>query len=143
MKSADSKSVVFVAEPESAPPARAHSYARPDDMFDAGKSWREALLEYNRSAKSNPLGLYPAYRLYKNQIYERLVDRLGLNNVYLSADVGLFVRVVLFPMDGMQHDGKWANGGKQQSADVGASGDFAVKLQLIERFCRNSFGKDG
>ena len=65
MKSADNKSVVFVAEPESAPPTRAHSYARPDDMFDVGKSWREALLEYNRSAKSNPLGLYPAYRLYK------------------------------------------------------------------------------
>lgn len=90
MKSADSKSVVFVAEPEPAPTARAHSYVRPDDMFDAaGKSWREALLEYNRSAKSNPLGLYPAYRLYKNQIYERLVDRLGLDNVYiLSAGWG-------------------------------------------------------
>jgi hypothetical protein len=98
MKSADSKSVVFVAEPESAPPPRAHSYARPDDMFDAGKSWREALLEYNRRAKSNPLGLYPAYRLYKNQIYERLVDRLGLNNVYiLSAGWGLIRADFLTP----------------------------------------------
>jgi hypothetical protein len=35
------------------------------------------------------------------------------------------------------------DGRKQQSADVGGSGDFAVKLQLIERFGRNSFGKDG
>jgi hypothetical protein len=98
MKSADSKSVVFVAEPKSAPPPRAHSYARPDDMFDAGKSWREALLDYNRRAKSNPLGLYPAYRLYKNQIYERLVDRLGLNNVYiLSAGWGLIRADFLTP----------------------------------------------
>jgi hypothetical protein len=31
----------------------------------------------------------------------------------------------------------------QQSADVGGSGDFAVKLQLIERFGRISFRKDG
>jgi hypothetical protein len=81
MKSAEGKSVVFVGKPESAPPAHAHSYARPDDLSDAGKSWREALLEYNRTAKNNPLGLYPAYRLYKNQIYERLVDRFGLKNV--------------------------------------------------------------
>jgi hypothetical protein len=32
--------------------------------------------------------------------------------------------------------------GKQQSADVGGSGDFAVELQLIERFGRNCLGED-
>jgi len=30
-----------------------------------------------------------------------------------------------------------------KAADVGGSGDFAVKLQLIERLGRNCFGKDG
>lgn len=53
MKSADGKPVVFVAERESVPPASAHSYARPDDMSNGGKSWREALQEYNRTA--NPI----------------------------------------------------------------------------------------
>ena len=43
----------------------------------------------------------------------------------------------------MQHDGKWSNGGKQQSANVGGSRDFAVELQLIECLGRNCFWKDG
>ena len=43
-------------------------------------------------------------------------------------------------MDGMQHYGERCDGGKEQSADVGGSGDFAVKFQLIERFGRSCFG---
>ena len=62
---------------------------------------------------------------------------------YLGTDVCLLVRIVRFPMDGMQHNGERCDGGKQQSADVGGSGDFAVKLQLIERFGRNCFGENG
>jgi hypothetical protein len=98
MKSSDGKPVVFVAEPASAPAGHACRYARPDDISDAGKSWRESLLEYNRTAKNNPLGLYPAYRLYKNPIYERFVDRFGLQNVFiLSAGWGLIGADFLTP----------------------------------------------
>ena len=49
-------------------------------------------------SNDNPLGLYPAYRLYRNPIYERLVDRLGLQNVYiLSAGWGLIWADFLTP----------------------------------------------
>jgi hypothetical protein len=67
-------------------------------MSGAGTSWRETLLEYNRTAKKNPLGLYPAYRLYQNKIYERLVARFSLQNVYiLSAGWGLIGADFLTP----------------------------------------------
>jgi hypothetical protein len=79
-----------VAEPASAPANQHCRYARPDDVSDVGRSWRHFLVEYNQNAKDNPLGLYPAYRLYKNPVYERLVDRFGLPNVYiLSAGWGI------------------------------------------------------
>ena len=53
-------------------------------------SWRDVLLKYNETAKDNPLGLYPAYQLYENRTYGRLVDRFGSQNVYiLSAGWGL------------------------------------------------------
>lgn len=98
MKSPDGKPVVFVAEPESAPASNVCRYARPDDTTGAGKSWRELLLEYNSAAKNNPLGLYPAYRLYKNPIYEGLVDRFGLGSVFiLSAGWGLIGANFLTP----------------------------------------------
>lgn len=92
------KPVVFVANPESAPPDSAHIYARPDDLSDRGKSWREVLLEYNEIAGYNPLGLYPAYQLYENRTYARLVDRFGLRKVYiLSAGWGLIRADFLTP----------------------------------------------
>lgn len=98
MKSADGRPVVFVAEPASAPADQQCRYARPDDLSDTGKSWRQRLLEYNRNAGGNPLGLYPAYRLYRNPLYERLVDRFGLQNVYiLSAGWGLIAADFLTP----------------------------------------------
>jgi hypothetical protein len=98
MKSPGGKPIVFVAEPESAPADDACRYARPDDVSANGKSWRESLVEYNRTPKDNPLGLYPAYRLYKNPIYERFVDRFGLQNVFiLSAGWGLIGADFLTP----------------------------------------------
>jgi hypothetical protein len=49
-------------------------------------------------ACDNPLGLYPAYRLYGNPVYERLVDRFGLQKVYiLSARWGLIRADFLTP----------------------------------------------
>jgi hypothetical protein len=96
--SASGTPVVFVARPELAPASSAHLYARPDDPSGNGKSWREMLSAYNERPDNNPLGLYPAYRLYENRAYGRLVDAFGLENVYiLSAGWGLIGAAFLTP----------------------------------------------
>ena len=98
LRSADGKPVMFVADPESAPADPAHLYTRPDDPSGRGGSWRQALLEYNQEPHDNPLGLYPAWQLYENKTYGRLVDRLGVKKVYiLSAGWGLIRADFLTP----------------------------------------------
>jgi hypothetical protein len=98
LMSAAGRPVVFVADPESAPPDDAVLYARPDDTSPSGKSWRDVLLEYNKTAGDNALGLYPAYRLYQNRIYSQLVERFSQPNVYiLSAGWGLIRADFLTP----------------------------------------------
>src|ERR1700729_1347462 len=88
--SGSGKPFVFVAEPQDPPADRAHVYPRPDDPSGEGTSWRQALVKYNEEARANPLCLYPAWQLYENKTYGRLVDRLGLQKVYiLSAGWGL------------------------------------------------------
>lgn len=90
--------VVFVAHPELAPATANQLYARPDDVSDFGGTWRDQLLEYNAKKNGNPLGLLPAYRLYDNAAYGSLVDRFGLDNVYiLSAGWGLIRSDFLTP----------------------------------------------
>ena len=82
--------VDFVAHPQIAPRDSDRVYARPDDLCENGTSWRRLLLKYNDDPGGNPLRLYPAYQLYENKVYGRLVDRFGLENVYvLSAGWGL------------------------------------------------------
>jgi hypothetical protein len=65
---ADGKPVTFVAHPKIAPKDD-KVYARPDDDAGEGRSWREVLRAYNRDPRGNPLGLLPAYRLYRNPVY--------------------------------------------------------------------------
>jgi hypothetical protein len=93
--------VDFVANPQMAPADPSRVYARPDDVSDNGVSWRQELLNYNErpdSGHANPLGLMPAYELYENKAYGRLVDRLGVQNVYiLSAGWGLIRADFLAP----------------------------------------------
>jgi hypothetical protein len=92
------KPVEFVAKPQMAPADSSRVYARPDDLSENGMSWRQVLLKYNREATGNPLRLYPAYRLYENKAYGRLVDRFGMHNVYiLSAGWGLIRADFLTP----------------------------------------------
>lgn len=56
------------------------------------------MLKYNDDPGDNPLRLYPAYQLYENRAYGRLVDRFGLRNVYiLSAGWGLISADFLTP----------------------------------------------
>ena len=91
------KPVKFVAHPEIAPTDPACMYARPDDRGESG-TWRQMLVAYNDQPGDNPLGLYPAYQLYENEVYERLVDRYGAGSVYiLSAGWGLIRADFLTP----------------------------------------------
>jgi hypothetical protein len=87
-----------VAKPELAPDDITRVYARPDDLSENGKSWREVLLDYNERPGNNPLGLLPAYRLYENPAYVRLAEAFGLENLYiLSAGWGLIRATFLTP----------------------------------------------
>jgi hypothetical protein len=96
--SASGKPVVFVAHPEIAPADGRYMYARPDDRSENKKPWRQVLEEYNTHPEDNPLRLYRAYRLYENSIYGRLVDRFGIQQVYiLSAGWGLIRADFLTP----------------------------------------------
>jgi len=89
--------VLFVARPDFAPPSETCIYARPDDPARHGKTWRDLLVDYNATG-ANRLGLLPAYRLYLHQVYGQLVDRYGVDNVYiLSAGWGLIQADFLTP----------------------------------------------
>jgi hypothetical protein len=93
----DGREVLFVADPAKAPPQSHTVYARPDDLAADGQTWRQILWDYNTRA-GNPLGLLPAYRLYVNPIYQRLVSRFGPSNVFiLSAGWGLVSAEFLLP----------------------------------------------
>lgn len=98
LRLSNGQSVTFVADPKTAPVGRGVSYARPDDLADDGTTWRQRLHQYNQSPSNNPLGLLPAWALYQNKTYGRLVDRLGMDNVYiLSAGWGLLASDFLTP----------------------------------------------
>ncbi len=53
MRRRDGTPVMFVADQAHAPRASDLVYARPDDLGDHGRTWRAALLGYNRSPGSN------------------------------------------------------------------------------------------
>ena len=98
LRTLDGRKVMFIADPGAAPDGVSHAYARPDDAFDTGKSWRTILREYNAVPGHNPLGLLPAWRLYENPIYELLADHCGLKRFYiLSAGWGLIRADFLTP----------------------------------------------
>lgn len=95
---ADGKPVLFVANPDQAPPSDTYFYARPDDLAENGRTWRELLIDYNNQAENNRLSLSPAYKLYDNPTYEQLVNQYGADNVFiLSAGWGLISAEFLTP----------------------------------------------
>lgn len=99
MQRNDGRDVLFVADPSAAPNQAPCAYAHPDDISDTGRSWRDELLSYNESPADNPLGLLPAWQLYANGTYGMLVDRYGLEHVYiLSAGWGLIAASFLTPV---------------------------------------------
>ncbi len=97
--------VMFVAKPDQARQERPDDtlvYARPDDLSDTGQSWRTWLCDYNRKYRANPghnpLGLLPAWELYKPQEYKMLKCHCGLDRFYiLSAGWGLIRADFLTP----------------------------------------------
>ena len=96
LRDAKGNNVCFVAEPALAPKGTDFVYARPDDLNGAA-TWRQQLLSYNQR-KSNPFGLLPAWRLYRNEAYGLLVSKLGVDNVFiLSAGWGLLRADFLTP----------------------------------------------
>lgn len=101
LTTADDKPVLFVADPKIAPQQSEVEYRRPDDIAPSGLSWRDELVKYNKTYRdngANPLGLLPAWRLYKDSAYEYLVNQLGEDKVFiLSAGWGLIPAPFLTP----------------------------------------------
>lgn len=83
--------IMFVSRPDAAPASKEFVYAHPDGPSEVpGKTWRELVLNYCKTRTSNPLGLLPAYKLYTRDAYEILVNKFGIDKVFiLSAGWGL------------------------------------------------------
>ena len=98
LRTLNDRNVMFVAQPNSVPSVGNQVYARPDDMSDRGDTWRTILEQYNAAPSDNPLGLLPAWRLYRNPTYEMLAERIGPERLYiLSAGWGLIRADYLTP----------------------------------------------
>ena len=100
LRTGDGRKVVFVARPRIAPSGgRRIVHARPDDISDTGKPWRTVLARYNAAdAGKNPLGLLPAWQLYKHPAYRMLAEHCGEQRLYiLSAGWGLIRADFLTP----------------------------------------------
>ena len=94
----DGRKVLFVADPQNAPVDTPYAYARPDDIADTGRSWRDELLRCNDAPGNNPLGLLPAWQLYENETYALLAERYGKDRLYiLTAGWGLIAADFLTP----------------------------------------------
>jgi hypothetical protein len=97
LAAADGRPILFVAHPALAPADRRHVYARPDDRAEDGGTWRARLVTYN-DRPDNPLNLLPAYQLYAHRAYRALVEKFGINEVFiLSAGWGLIPASFLTP----------------------------------------------
>jgi hypothetical protein len=98
LKSPAGQLVTFVAKPNTARASDETLYAHPDDLSGYGGTWRDFLLEYNENPSNNPVRLLPAWHLYESSTYDRLVDRLGVDKVFiLSAGWGLIRADFLTP----------------------------------------------
>jgi len=82
--------VTFVADPVKAPPSSGAILARPDDVGQDGRTWRQILADHNDDPSNSRHALLRAYELYANPIYRRLTERFGVEGAYiLSAGWGL------------------------------------------------------
>ena len=102
LRTSDGRNVVFVARPDAAHAGTCELHARPDDVSDTGTTWRTVLQTYNeeykRTPDANPLGLLPAWQLYRHPAYRMLAGHWGIDRLYiLSAGWGLIRADFLTP----------------------------------------------
>jgi len=97
LRTSDGRRVYFVAHPGEAEEREGQFCARPDDLSEDGRTWRERLLSYNASPGANRLELLPAYRLYRNDVYRSLEGEERLDLFILSAGWGLIPATFLTP----------------------------------------------
>lgn len=92
-RAADGRKVAFVAEPCDAPLQAGTLHVHPDDRDPSdpsGPTWRQRVEAQNAPGSTNPWGLMPAGELYRPRIYRALIERYGVENVFiLSAGWGL------------------------------------------------------
>jgi hypothetical protein len=89
--------ILFVAAPAMAPASTVVTYAHPDEAAEDGRSWRQHVADYDKLSE-NPFGLFRACDLYTNPAYSQLVNRFGLDRVFiLSAGWGLLRADFLTP----------------------------------------------
>lgn len=125
MQTKDGKRVMFVAQPELGPQSDDVIYAAPDGQSDRQVSWRTLLQEYNESPGNNPLNLYPAYKLYKNEIYRTLTNRFGLEHLYiLSAGWGLIRADFLTPQYDITFSSKATGDRKYKRRKIAVDDDY-------------------
>jgi len=118
----DGHTVKFVARAELVPASERNAdlVARPDDSACDGHTWRDLVRDYNVKAEyaGNPSGLWPAYRLYRNAVYVRLVERFGAENVFiLSAGWGLIRSDFLTPNYDITFSSSAAGWQRRRNAD--------------------------
>ena len=119
LQTSDGRRVYFVAHPNETGEGENRFYARPDDLSDDGRTWRERLLSYNATPGANPLGLLPAYRLYGNDVYRSLERHLGAANLFiLSAGWGLIPATFLTPDYNIIFSGSASSAFRRRRADV-------------------------
>lgn len=94
----EGKIVNFVAQPQLAPWDNGCIPAHPDDASDSsGKSWREVVNDLN-NCKNLTSSLSPAFLLYGNPAYKKLVNRFGVSKLRIfSAGWGVVRADFLLP----------------------------------------------
>lgn len=97
-RTSDNRLIQFVANPNLAPDSEIYAYKKPEDIYNGSDTWRDEILEYNKNPISNPLQLFPAYQLYADHTYRNLVEKFGIDQIYiLSAGWGLIPANFLIP----------------------------------------------
>lgn len=131
MQTKDGRRVMFIAQLQFAPQSHDVIYATPDEKPDGQASWRALLREYNKNPGNNPLNLYPAYKLYKNEIYRALVNRFGVEGVFvLSAGWGLIRADYLTPQYDITFSSK-ATGDKKYKRRKKADDNDCQDFQML------------
>lgn len=100
MKNPEGTPIRFIDDPKSSPRSDVYIDLNPHDMITKNHSGLDILIRYNRDLYyANPFKLKKAYELYRSGVYRDLVDKLGVENVYiLSAGWGLVRSDFLLPV---------------------------------------------